>query len=356
MGKDIDLFADYTDTLPWDTRSFDGVSPRPLTRPTNLSQAIRLMKELDEYDRILIHHHVEPVLAYLISRYLRKKVAWYSGSIFEPAYSELLYGEDYKNVSATLDATTRSFYGRYIGRMGLAAYPAAKTALRILDLKTVKNYHKIITNSDYQARYVLNIYRRTSTVVYPPLEDNLLTPKKLELKLKLPYVLMAGAFVYYKNFKAGIKAMDLIKDAYSLVMVGSGMLRSQYEQLARESGVSLSVHYGSSDEVMHYLYDNSSFVIHPSLFEGFGFIAAEAALHQKPTILTTHSGVREFFKDGESAYICDPFNIPLMQERARRLANHPEQTREMGRKAHDSIACLSGFGQSKRLWEELENW
>ncbi len=286
------------------------------------------------------------MLAYLISKSLSRKVAWYSGSIFEPAYSDLLYGEDYKNVSVTLDATTRSFYGKYIGRTGLALYPLSKSVLRILDLMTVKNYHKIITNSDYQAQYVKKVYRRDSSVVYPPLEDKLLASSSIQLEMKIPYVLMAGAFVYYKNFQSGIKAMNLIKDTYSLVLVGSGALQSQYEQMAANSGVRLQVHYGSSDEVMHNLYNNASFVIHPSLFEGFGFIPAEAALHQKPTILTTHSGVREFFKDGESAYICDPFNTPLMQNRALRLANHPEEASEMGKRARDSVGRLCGLAQS----------
>ncbi|MHB8567853.1 MAG: glycosyltransferase family 4 protein [Nitrososphaerales archaeon] len=330
---------------------------KPLTRPTNPAQAIRLVKQMDQYDRILIHHHIEPILAYQLARNLSKKVAWYSGSIFEVAYSDLLYGEDYKKVSVTLDETTRSFYGKYLGNLGLTLYPASKVALRILDFRTVLNYHKIITNSEYQRKYVKNVYGRDSSVVYPPLED---TPqnyaKSNAVESNLPYVMMAGAFVYYKNFEAGIKAMQAIKDSYSLVLVGSGLLKNQYEKIASRAGISLQVYYGSSDDVMHSLYANASFVIHPSLFEGFGFIAAEAALHQKPSILTTHSGVRELFKDGVSAYFCDPYNVELMKERATVFAKHPDLAEEMGKRALDCVRPLCGVGQSVRLWEELENW
>lgn len=354
MNKDVTLYADFTEGGEWSSNLLKRANARPLTRPANPTQAIRLIKEMDQYDRILIHHHVEPLLAYLLSRNLSKKIVWYSGSIFEIPYSDLLYGMDYKQVSVTLDQTTVSFYGKYLGNLGLTLYPASKAALRILDYKTVRNYHKIIVNSEYQKKYIRNIYGRESTVVYPPLESN--PPNSTSKRTEQPYVMMAGAFVHYKNFEAGIRAMQEIKDDYSLVLVGSGMLKKRYEELASKAGVSLQVQFGASDEVMHALYENASFMIHPSLFEGFGFIAAEAALHQKPTILTTHSGVRELFTEGESAYLCDPYDVALMKERAKHFAKYPDKALEMGKRAQECVVPLCGSIQSLRLWEELEDW
>jgi glycosyltransferase involved in cell wall biosynthesis len=354
MGKDVTLYADFTDGGEWSRNLLKRASAKPLTRPANPYQSIRLIKEMDEYDRILIHHHVEPLLAYQLSRSLSKKIAWYSGSIFEIPYSELLYGLDYKKVSVTLDQTTVSFYGKYLGNLGLLLYPASKAALRILDYKTVANYHKIMVNSEYQKKHIKSIYGRDSNVVYPPLENEVTYKRKI--KTEKPYVMMAGAFVYYKNFEAGIRAMQEIKDEYSLVLVGSGMLQKRYEELAGKSGVSLQVHYGSSDDVMQDLYEGASFIIHPSLFEGFGFIAAEAALHQKPTILTTHSGVRDLFKEGESAYLCDPYDVALMKQRANYFAKYPDKALEMGKRAQERVVPLCGSTQSLRLWQELEDW
>ena len=351
MGKDVDLFADFTDTRPWDSGINHG-ELKPLTRPANLSQALKILKELDEYDRILIHHHVEPILAYLISKYLKKKVDWYSGSIFEAAYSNLLYGEDYKKVSVTLEETTRSFYGKYVGTLGLSVYSASKIALKILDLMTVRNFRKIYANSRYQSRYLKNVYNRDSKVVYPPLEE--MRRSSLPFDFGTPYVLMAGAFVYYKNFETGIRAMEGIRNSHVLVIAGSGPLKKKYEEAARKLGVKLHISYGESDGVMHALYEGASFVMHPSLFEGFGYISAEAALHRKPTILTTHSGVAEFFNNGESAYICDPHDIALMKEYVWSMANDQVSTEKMGSRAHDVICGLCGDTQSRELWNELE--
>jgi glycosyltransferase involved in cell wall biosynthesis len=167
---------------------------------------------------------------------------------------------------------------------------------------------------------------------------------------------MVGAFVPYKNFESGIRAMSPIKDEYALAIVGSGLLRKQYEHLASQMGVDLRIFFGANDSIMHSLYSGASFLIHPSLFEGFGFIPAEAALHLKPTILTTRSGVKELLTDEESSYLCDPTDVPLMQKRARHLGHEPDQASKMGRRAYDSIQTLCRQEQSMNLWRELECW
>ena len=355
-GKDVDLFADFTDKHLWARQELNKITFTPL--PQNLAdpESITLVRDLDEYDRVLIHHHVEPILAFRIVRALGKKTAWYSGSIFEPAYSDLLHGDDYRNVSVTFEKTTKSFYGNLLGGLGLAFFPISKRILRIMDYETVKGYGKIISNSEYQARYIKNIYGRDSAVVYPPVESGLLSARTVSVKIEKPYVMMVGAFVPYKNFHAGIRAMVPLKEDCSLAMVGSGLLRAQYEDLAKRLGVNLHIFYGSNDAMMHSLYKEASFLIHPSLFEGFGFIPAEAALHKKATILTTRSGVKELLEDEESSYLCDPNDIPLMQKRASHLADCPKEASQMGEKAYDSIRELSTPNQSLAVWEELEKW
>ncbi len=355
-GKDVDLFADFTDKHLWARQELNKITFRPLPQSLGEPESLTLVRDLDEYDRILIHHHVEPILAFRIVRSLGKKTAWYSGSIFEPAYSELLHGDDYRNVSVTFEKTTKSFYGNVLGSLGLTFFPISKRILRILDYQTVARYGKIISNSEYQARYIKNIYGRDSVVVYPPVESGLLSAETVPLEIQSPYVMMVGAFVPYKNFQAGIKAMEPLKGNCSLAIVGSGLLKDQYKSLASKLGINLQIFYGSNDSIMHSLYAGASFLIHPSLFEGFGFIPAEAALHRKATILTTRSGVKELLVDEKSSYFCDPNDVPLMQQRARHLAENPSAAKEMGSRAYDSIHDLSTANQSMAVWEELERW
>ncbi len=355
-GKDVDLFADFAEKHLWARQELGKISMKPLPKGIAEPESVTLVDDLEGYDRILIHHHIEPILAYRIARRLSRKTAWYSGSIFEPAYSELLHGKDYRNVSTTFESTTKSFYGNGLGTIGLALFPISKRVLRVLDYQTVARYGKIICNSAYQARYIRNVYGRDSVIVYPPIETRLLSANNVPIDIDRPYAMMVGAFVPYKNFEAGIRAMNSIKEDYALAIVGSGLLKKQYEHLARQLGVDLHVFFGANDAIMHSLYSRASFLIHPSLFEGFGFIPAEAALHLKPTILTTRSGVKELLEDEESSYLCDPMDVPLMQKRAKFLGDAPERANAMGQKAYDSIKGLCSKEQSMNLWEQLENW
>jgi glycosyltransferase involved in cell wall biosynthesis len=355
-GKDVDLFADFSEKHLWARDELKRVPVKTLPKGVAEPESITIIDDLDEYDRILIHHHVEPLLGYRIVRHLGRKTAWYSGSIFEPAYSELLHGDDYRNVSSTFESTTKGFYGRALGGLGLALFPISKRVLRIIDFQTVAGYRKIICNSKYQARYVKNVYGRESIIVYPPVESGLLRAETVPIDIDRPFAMMVGAFVPYKNFESGIRAMSFIKSDYALAIVGSGLLKKQYEHLATRLGVDLRIFFGANDAVMHSLYAKANFLIHPSLFEGFGFIPAEAALHAKPTILTTRSGVKELLADEESSYLCDPMDIPLMQQRAKHLGEDPNEGFRMGCKAHNSIQSLCDEKQSMTLWEELERW
>lgn len=352
----MDLFADFSDSQFRARDELKATSVNALPHLIYEPESLRVFRHLDEYDRILVHHHIEPVLAYRIGKYLWKKTAWYSGSIFEPAYSELLHGQDYRNVSLTFEETTKSFYGNGLGTIGLALFPISKRILRILDFQTVIRYRKIISNSKYQARYLKNVYGADSTIIYPPVESSLLTAKALPVEIPKPFVLMVGAFVPYKNFENGIRAMYPLRDSFDLAMVGSGLLKDQYRRIAESVGVKLHIFYGSNDSIMHSLYSRASFLIHPSLFEGFGYIPAEAALHKKATVLTTRSGVRELLSDGKSSYFCDPTDLETMKKRAKYLADHPEKSEEMGKNAYYAIKNLCSKEQSLQLWEELEGW
>jgi glycosyltransferase involved in cell wall biosynthesis len=356
LGKDVELFADFADGNLWARDELSVTNFNHLPRSFYEPESLRLLHRLDDYDRILVHHHIEPIFAYRLTKNLWKKTAWYSGSIFEPAYSELLHGEDYRKVSLSFEATTKSFYGNGLGTIGLALFPISKKILRVLDFQTVTRYRKIISNSKYQAKYLKNVYGVDSAVVYPPVESGLLSAEKLPVEIEKPYVLMVGAFVPYKNFENGIRAMYPLRQDYDLAMVGTGILKDQYRRIAESVGVKLHIYYGSNDSIMHSLYSSASFLIHPSLFEGFGYIPAEAALHKRATILTTRSGVRELLSDGKSSYFCDPSDIETMKKRAKHLAEHPEKSEDMGKNAHDAIKKLCTTEQTLELWEELEGW
>src|SRR2546422_10168144 len=91
-----------------------------VNRPKRFRLLRRFLEELKEYDRIIIHHHVEPVLAFYLSKILGPRIVWYSGSMFELAWEEIITGVDYLRISPTVRRTGGEFYDGLLAKMLLS--------------------------------------------------------------------------------------------------------------------------------------------------------------------------------------------------------------------------------------------
>src|SRR5690348_6334823 len=113
MKVDVTLFFGGSIPPDWKKRLLDEAIrtiPSGISKgPSQLRHLGKFLKELRNYDSILIHHHIEPLLAYYVSKLFGKITTWYSGGgLFELSYST---GKDYRSISPTLPATAREFYG-----------------------------------------------------------------------------------------------------------------------------------------------------------------------------------------------------------------------------------------------------
>src|SRR5437867_5356875 len=173
MNKDVTLF--YGGRIPPDwRRRLQNESVR--TIPSGIAKSFsqlgdigRFLKELSSYDRIVIHHHVEPILAYFISKLFGKITTWYSGGgLFDLSYST---GKDYRSISPTLPETAKEFYGNILSRLIRynVLYNIFKTVIYAYDVSAVKGYGKIVANSHFTAKSLVKSYklRTEPDIVYP---------------------------------------------------------------------------------------------------------------------------------------------------------------------------------------------
>ncbi len=103
-----------------------------------------------------------------------------------------------------------------------------------------------------------------------------------------PLVLFVGRLVYYKGLEYLVTAMREVPA--SLLLVGSGDLRTALDRQARREGVANRVHFvdsASDEDVVAYLHACDVFVL-PSAHEseGFGLVQVEAMACGKPVVNT----------------------------------------------------------------------
>ena len=123
-----------------------------------------------------------------------------------------------------------------------------------------------------------------------------------------------GRFNEQKNHAGLLRAFAKIHAQYPqsrLNLLGDGELMEPVKELARELGLSDSVHFlGSQSNVYPYLRETDLFLL-PSLYEGMPMTLIEAMGTGLPIVASAVGGVPDMLKDGESALLttCDPGSV-----------------------------------------------
>ncbi len=336
VGHSVTFYTDISQIEPlWLSLLTRHVQVRSLPYGLKGRDTIR---ELDSYERLLIHHHVEPIIALRISRKFKKKTYWYAGE----ALRDKIAGEDYRQFSPTVFDTAKRFYGT-VSSIALRdpIYNLTVSSLELLDSITVRSYRGIIANSQYTANLLKRVYRYTGPlfVAYPApaIPSSMFRPNFGNGE----YVLTVGALLPNKNHRALVKAMSLLREPPMLRVIGDGQEKGRLKGLAQSLRVEIEFYARVTSEELCRLYERSLFLVVPSLLEPFGMTAVEAALAGKPSVVTELGGTKEFVLDHQTGFVVNPRGAKGIAAAMKVLLEDKSLRQGMGQKARER--ALSGF-------------
>ncbi len=339
--------------LEWRKRlENENIRPIPSGVSKSFSQLRDLgqfLKELREYDRILVHHHIEPLLAYYVSKLYGKITTWYSGGgLFDLSFST---GKDYRSLSPTLPITARGFYGGILSRFLRydTTYNLLKTILYAYDVSTVRSYGKIVANSSFTARSLMRSYklRAKPDIVYPATDPELEKLAAENSHSESDYMLAVGALTPQKNLETIIHAASTVPTA-KLMFVGNGLEGQTLLDLAKELQVPLIIREDLDVQTLANDYGRCKLLLHCAIYEPFGLTPIEAALFSKPSIVTNRGGPCETVLDGETGFLTDPFEPKNISKLMHLLLFNDQLRLNMGRKAKDFVRERFGIEKSAR--------
>lgn len=364
MGREVTLFYDGRISPGWRTR-LRGMDvkriPTGVARsPYRLKHLLKFMGELKHFDKIIIHHHVEPILASYLSRLLGARIIWYSGSLFELPWEETITGQDYRQISPTVKSTGQEFYGRIISSLLLSdpLYGFTTTVAKKLDVATVRGFGKILSNSFFLSKFLARAYglKETPPVVYPgpdPLLEKLASENHAS---EQDYMLAVGSLIPLKNVASMVRAAAQVKSS-KVVLVGDGQERSRLKELAHQLDVPVDFR-GNLDGEMELarVYAECKILVHLSLYEPFGLTPVEAGLFSKPSIVTNHGGPPEVVMDGVTGYVVDPRDCEQIGNRMSSLLGDDTLRKSMGQSARENMVQKFTLEKStRRLIEEVDS-
>ena len=363
MGVDVTFYYTGSMSQGWKERlenaPLNSIPTAILNRPKRFRLLRKFLQELKQYDKIIIHHHVEPVLAFYLSKALGPRIVWYSGSVFELAWEEIITGVDYRRISPTVRRTGGEFYGGLLAKLLLSDQMYGLTAriAKLVDIETVRGYRRVIANSSFLSKFLEDAYHlsQVPAVVYPaadPLLEQLASENHAQ---EQDYMLIVGSLIPLKNVESMIRAAAHVRSS-KIMVIGDGQEMSNLKDLGSELDVPIEF-MGTMDreEDLAEAYGGCKFLVHLSLYEPFGLTPVEAGLFSKPSIVTNHGGPPEVVVDGVTGYIVDPLDHQFIGSKMSTLLDNDTLRQDMGRRARENIVEKFTLKHSTtRLLEEVE--
>jgi glycosyltransferase involved in cell wall biosynthesis len=143
-----------------------------------------------------------------------------------------------------------------------------------------------------------------------------------------------------KGLDSLIRAAALIPDVHKklrFVIVGDGACRPKLEELVREKGLQDCFHFwGFQSNASDHLKSFDIFAL-PSLSEGLSSAILEAMASSLPIVATDVGGIPELVTNGYNGLLVPPANPEALAEAIRKLAEHPEESLQMGRRGRERM-------------------
>jgi glycosyltransferase involved in cell wall biosynthesis len=174
--------------------------------------------------------------------------------------------------------------------------------------------------------------------------------------VRKPFLLTVGALEIRKNYPRVIQAFQesrLRDEGYSYVFCGPrGNMAQSIEEQARATPGVTYLGYRSEKE-LRWLYRNASGFVLPSLLEGFGIPALEAAQHG---LLSLVGGGAQMEAVGDGAILVDPTSIAEIAQGLRHLVHMPEPERSQKLALARSHAAELSLDRYIERWRALLEW
>jgi len=167
--------------------------------------------------------------------------------------------------------------------------------------------------------------------------------RALGLPLHGPIALFVGDL--RKGFEVALEAVRQVPDV-RLAVVSRSPPRPVRER-AERAGMLDRLHWIGALEEVSPAYRAADFLLHPTIYDAFGLVVAEAMAHGLPVVVTRAAGIAELVRHGESGWLVegDPATGTLAAVQA--LAHDPALRQRLGAGGRAVAA--------QRSWDDVAN-
>ena len=160
----------------------------------------------------------------------------------------------------------------------------------------------------------------------------------------------AGRLTEQKGHRYLLEAAQILKKkeiSFTMFIAGKGELQEKLEEMATKLDVADVVRFPGFVEDLPAFYRSLDVFVLPSLWEGFGYVLAEAMTLRLPTVAFNISNIPELCMDGETGLLVPPHHADALAEALETLLRDPDQRARMGEAGRARI--IKHFGMERTL-------
>lgn len=149
------------------------------------------------------------------------------------------------------------------------------------------------------------------------------------------------------------KRLALEKINYKILIGGTGDLEPELQKAILAAGLQENILLTGFQENAKNFIGSCDIFLLPSLWEGFGYVLAEASLCKKPVIAFNISSNPEIVINGQTGFLTALNDIDAVVEKIKWLINNPHLAAEMGNKGFEY--CYNKFNP-ETIYNQLINY
>ncbi|MBD5148911.1 MAG: glycosyltransferase family 4 protein [Oscillibacter sp.] len=192
--------------------------------------------------------------------------------------------------------------------------------------------------------YVENFGCRNTLQIYNPIDQSVLE-RASAYQRDSKRIISVGRLTYQKNFSLAVEAASRVLPAFpgwTWDIYGEGEEREQLERLIQKKGLYGRVRLRGEVDNLYDLYQDYSFAVMTSRYEGFPMSLLEGLGNGLPLIsFDIATGPDEIITSGENGFLVEAGNVDMLAERMREMMLDSEKREQMSRKSRKRIPDFS---------------
>jgi glycosyltransferase involved in cell wall biosynthesis len=182
----------------------------------------------------------------------------------------------------------------------------------------------------------------------PSNEERIAARQALGLAAETIAVGTIGALEERKGHRHLLEAIAPAMGAVLCFIAGEGSLRSELERRAEVLGISTRIRFLGRIETSRDLLWALDIFVFPSLWEGLGVAALEAAASGVATVASNAGGIAEVVHDGETGVLVAPADARALRDAIARLASCAGERKALGEAARKRAVAQFAMGAMAR--------